>query len=296
MKAFELIAARDARHAVALLAENGPSARVLAGGTDLVPELQASNRSPAVIIDLSRAMDLQGIDATDQGLRIGALVTHAELGRSRLIREQVPALAEAAQAIGAVQTRNRGTIGGNLASAVPSLDSGPPLIALEALVTLSGLNGVRQISLEEFFLGPRRNALQAGELLVDVVIPAKNLGKPSAFQKFGLRRGQALALVNVAAAFRIDQDANAFVEPRISLGAVAPTVLRARRAESFLEGRDITTRDAMGEAATLAAAEAKPISDFRASAGYRRELISVLVRRALERVHDRALPSEGARP
>jgi carbon-monoxide dehydrogenase medium subunit len=126
-----------------------------------------------------------------------------------------------------------------------------------------------------------------GELLAEIVIPRSNLGKPAAFRKFGLRKGQALALVNVAASSWIDRERHVYIAPRIALGAVAPAVMRATQAESFLEGRAIAP-DAAAEAGRIAAAEANPISDFRASAQYRRDLVAVLTRRALEDVYARA--------
>ncbi|MCL4801531.1 MAG: xanthine dehydrogenase family protein subunit M [Burkholderiales bacterium] len=290
MRAFKLVSATDSAQAVALLAEHGPGVKVLAGGTDLLVDLKAAPEAPAVVLDISRAADMKGIAATDAGLRIGALVTHGELTRSPLVRELAPVLAEAARTIGAVQTRNLGTLGGNLVSGVPSMDSGPALIALEARVTVAGPRGTRTLGLAEFFVGPRRTALAPDELLVDVVVPAASLGKPAGFLKSGLRKGQALALVNVAAALWIDPDRGAFRAPRIALGAVAPTVIRAPRAEAYLEGRAVTA-EAMAEAGRIAATEARPIGDFRASADYRRELVAVLTRRALAAACDRA---EGA--
>jgi CO/xanthine dehydrogenase FAD-binding subunit len=287
MKAFELVIANDAQHAVALLAEHGPSVKLLAGGTDLLVELKSAGEVPRVVVDISRAADLKGIALTGQGLRIGALVTHTELMRSALIRDLVPALADAAHSIGAVQTRNLGTLGGNLVTCVPSMDSGPTLVALDALVTVAGPLGRRQLPLTAFFAGPRKARLEAEELLVDIVVPKDNLGKPADFQKFGLRKGQALALVNVAASLRVDWARNACVAPRIALGAVAPTVIRAPAAEAYLEGRAITP-EAMAEAGRIAVGEARPISDFRASADYRRELIAVLTRRALANAYARA--------
>jgi carbon-monoxide dehydrogenase medium subunit len=188
---------------------------------------------------------------------------------------------DAAHTIGAVQTRNLGTLGGNLVTGVPSMDSGPALVALEALVTLLGRAGRRQVPLTEFFVGPRKTILGADELVTEILIPRENLGKPAAFRKFGLRKGQALALVNVAVASWIDRARHAFAAPRIALGAVAPTVMRAPQAEAFLEGRTVTP-EAMAEAGRIAAAEARPISDFRAPAQYRRDLVAVLTRRALE--------------
>lgn len=280
MRAFEYIAARDSRHAVALLAEHGLSARVLAGGTDLLVELKAASHVPQVVIDISRAEDLKQIALTADGLSIGTLVTHSEIMRSALIQEMFPALVAAAHTIGAVQTRNLGTLGGNLVTGVPSMDSGPTLIALDALVTIAGPAGRRQVPLTEFFAGPRKTVLKTDELLTEIVIPKQNLGKPAHFLKFGLRKGQALALVNVAASLWVDPDQNVFVAPRIALGAVAPTILRASGAEAYLDGCAVTP-DAMAEAGRIAAGDAQPISDFRASAEYRRDLIAVLTARAL---------------
>lgn len=292
MRAFEVVAAGNSREAVALLVKHGPSARVLAGGTDLLADFKTASRVPDVVIDISRAEDMKGIGLTDQGLRIGALVTHAEIMRSALLGEMLPAVVSAAQTIGAVQTRNLGTLGGNLVTCVPSMDSGPVLIALEALVTVAGPDGRRQLPLGEFFAGPRKPILKSDELLLEIVIPGKNLRKPADFLKFGLRKGQALALVNVAVSFWVDGSKHAFVEPRIALGAVAPTVIRAPRAERCLEGCSINA-EAMVEAGRIAAGEARPIDDFRASADYRRDLIAVLTRRALENTYARATGREG---
>lgn len=280
MRAFELYTATDARHAIALLAEHAASVKVLAGGTDLLVELKAASRVPRAIVDISRAADLKQIALTPRGLSIGALVTHGEIMRSALIKDLCPALADAAHTIGAVQTRNLGTLGGNLVTCVPSMDSGPTLVALDASITVAGPQGDRQMSLGDFFVAPRKTALRACELLTEILIPARNLRKPAHFLKFGLRKGQALALVNAAASLWADGDPHTFKHTRIALGAVAPTVMRATQAEAFLEGRAITP-EAMADASRIAAGEAKPISDFRASAEYRRDLIAVLVKRAL---------------
>ncbi len=281
MRAFELVTARDSRHALALLAEHGATARLLAGGTDFLVELKAAAHVPDTVIDISRVTDLQNIVLTDEGLSIGALVTHTAIMRSTLIRQMFPALIDAAHTIGAVQTRNLGTLGGNLVTGVPSMDSGPTLVALDALAVIMGPTGRRTLPLAEFFVGPRKTVLKPDELLTEIVIPKINLGKPAHFLKFGLRKGQALALVNVAASLRVDWDNNACIAPRIALGAVAPTVIRAPQAEAYLEGRAITP-ESMSEAGRIAVGEAKPIGDFRASAGYRRDLIAVLTRRAVE--------------
>ena len=171
MNPIAYVAARDGEHAVALLAQHGAGARILAGGTDLLVELKAG-ASAQVVIDISRARDLAGIALTDEGLRIGAVVTHGEIMGSPLIRDLFPALVEAAHSIGAVQTRNLGTIGGNLVTCVPSMDSGPALVALEAVATVLGPSGRRRIALTDLFVAPRKTSLGAGELLAEIVIPS----------------------------------------------------------------------------------------------------------------------------
>jgi CO/xanthine dehydrogenase FAD-binding subunit len=280
MKAFDVVVARDAEQALTLLAAHGARARLLAGGTDLLVDLKSAAHVPEVVVDISRAADLGGIELTEQGLRIGALATHSAVMDSPLVREHFPALVDASHTVGAVQTRNLGTLAGNLVTCVPSMDGGPTLLALDTIVTVASAAGRRQVPLSEFFVGPRKTILKPDEMLLDMVIPTKNLGKPTAFLKFGLRKGQALALVNVAVSAWIDPERQVFAEARIALGAVAPTVIRTPNAEAWLDGQP-ATKEAMAEAGRIAAGEAKPISDFRASAGYRRDLIEVLVGRAL---------------
>jgi len=287
MRAFDFYAAKDSTDAVALLAQHGPSVKVIAGGTDLLADLKFSSHTPQVVVDISRADDLRGIAITDQGLRLGSLVTHTEIMGSPVIRDLFPALVHAAHTIGAVQTRNLGTLGGNLVTAVPSVDSGPTLVALDAIVTIVGTDGRRQLPLADFFVGPRKTVLTSDELLVEIIIPKENVGKPTHFLKFGLRKGQALALVNVAASFWPDWDKNTFVAPRVALGAVAPKVVHAASAERYLEGKAITA-EAMAEAGRLAVGDAKPINDMRASAAYRRDLVAILTRRALEGAYELA--------
>lgn len=281
MKPFEYEAPATLEQAVALLAQHGADAQPLAGGTDLLVDLKHHSDTPKVLVDVGNVVELQGIEVTDRGLRIGSAVTHSELMASPLIREHAPAMIDAAHTVGAVQTRNLGTLGGNLVTCVPSMDSGPTLIALDAQVTVGGPGGNKEMSLEDFFVGPRKTAMAPDELLVDILIPAENLGKPASFHKFGLRKGQALALVNAAASLRINDKDGTVAEPRIALGAVAPTVIRARQAEEFLAGQPASD-EAFAEAGRIAVTEAKPIDDFRASADYRRDLIAVLTRRVLE--------------
>ncbi len=285
MRPFEYLAPDCIEDAVAALAENSADARALAGGTDLLVDLKHETASAGLLVDLTRIAECRGIEESADGLRFGSLVTHTEIMESDLVRRHAPSMIDAARTVGAVQTRNLGTLGGNLVTCVPSLDSGPVLVALDAEVTVAGVGGRRRMPLTEFMVGPRKTALEKGEILVDIVIPRASLGKPCSFRKFGLRKGQALALVNAAAAVNLED--GKIADARIALGAVAPTVVRARKAEAALDGKapDPTL---IAEAAEIAVTEAKPIDDFRASAAYRRELIRALTGRVLNEAIEQA--------
>ncbi len=279
MKPFDFIQPATIDAAILALAEYSPNVRILNGGTDYLVELKHVPQSPGVVIDVSRLQGLKGIEIVDAGLRIGAGVTHTEIMADPLIKEHVPAMIDAAHTVGAVQTRNLGTLGGNLVTCVPSMDSGPTLLALDAEVTILGAKGTRQSSLTDFFVAPRKTSLEPDELLLEIIIPKENLGKPASFIKFGLRKGQALALVNAASALWVE--GNKFKDVRIALGAVAPVVIRASKAEALLEGQSVS-EGLIQEAAKIAVGEAKPINDFRASKEYRNDLIEVGTRRTLQ--------------
>jgi len=285
LKPFDFFKPESADAAVEALAAHSPNVRILAGGTDAVVDLKHVPDSPGLVVDVSQLKELKGIEVTDAGLRIGAGVTHTEIMKHPLIKEYAPALIDAAHTIGAVQTRNLGTLGGNLVTCVPSMDSGPTLMALEAEVTVTGPTGKRTIPLGDFFIGPRKTILEKDALLLEIIVPAANLGKPASFIKFGLRKGQALALVNAASVLWIED--GKFKDVRISLGAVAPVVIRAPKAEAILEGQSVTEL-LVDEAAKTAVSEAKPIDDFRASKEYRNDLIEVGVRRTLKGAIDAA--------
>ena len=286
MRSFEYIAPGSLDEALEAMMRHAPHVKPLAGGTDLLVDLKHTLNGPQVVLNIGDIPELKGIKETADGLRIGATVTHTEIQQAPLIARHAPAMIAAAATIGAVQTRNMGTIGGNLVTCVPSMDSGPVLVALDAQVTVAGSEGLRQMPLTEFFVGPRKTALGPDELLVDILIPAAMLGRPASFLKFGLRKGQALALVNAAASVAI-QDGR-IAETRIALGAVSPTVIRAVKAEALVTGQEVGDTAALRQAGEVAVTEARPIDDFRASAAYRRELIAVGTFRVLEEALTRA--------
>lgn len=281
MRPFEYAAPTTAQEAIALLAEHGDRARVLGGGTDLIVDLKHKPGNISILVDVSSIPEFCGIEETAEGLRIGSMARYGEIMENPLCLEYTPEIVAASHTVGAVQTRNLGTIGGNLVTCVPSADSAPSLLVLDAEVTVVGTDGNRRMPLQDFFVGPRKTCLQPHELLVDIRIPKANLGKPSHFLKFGLRKGQALALVNAAAALWLD-DKQQISEPRISLGAVAPTPIRTPKAEAHLAGKK-PTDELLAEAAEIAVSECKPIDDFRASANYRRQLVRTMTFRCLKR-------------
>ncbi len=292
MKPFDYVAADSVEKAVKILIDNSPAARPVAGATDVLNDIRRGLIEPKMLVDISGIAELQGIEITERGLRIGSLVTHTEIVNSPLIKEHAPALADASLTVGAVQTRNMGTLGGNLVSAVPSLDGAPVLMALDAVVTIAASGGREELPLRDFFLGPRQTVLGADRILVDMLIPKDNLGKPASFAKFGLRKGQALALVNVAASLNVDAGSGRVAGTRIALGAVAPKPIHATQAEAFVDA-NMPGEETFAEAGRIAASEASPIDDFRASAAYRIELIEVLTRRVLDKAFSQATNGPG---
>ncbi|MEW5960254.1 MAG: FAD binding domain-containing protein [Chloroflexota bacterium] len=266
--------------ALRLLAEHREQSRLLAGGTDLMIELERGVRSPKVIIDISRLSDLDTITQDEQQqIHLGPRVTHNQVVASRLCNERAFPLVKACWEIGSPQIRNRGTIAGNLVTASPANDTIPPLWALGASITVQSVRGRRTLSCTEFFRGVRRTALEADEMIVDISFPAMTDDQLGTFLKLGLRRAQAISVVNVAVVLRLLADT--VTQARITLGSVAPTIVRANDAERFLTGK-VLTRDVMERAGALVAQTIAPISDVRGSAEYRRYMAETLTRHALE--------------
>jgi len=281
--------------ALTLRARHQASGRIIAGGTDLILELERGVRQAAVLIDIGRVPGLDHIAVEDGELRLGPLVTHNQVtGSAEVVANAFP-LASACWQVGAPQIRNRGTVAGNLITASPANDAITPLWAMDATVTLaSEARGWRTLRFDEFFLGVRHTVLQDDEVLVSINVPRLKPTERGTFLKFGLREAQAISVVNVAAIVDFGsqglEDATArspIRGARIALGAVAPTILRAGDAEAYLAGRCLTD-EVIAQAAELAAQAARPISDVRASAEYRRALVRVLTAQALKKLRDGA--------
>jgi carbon-monoxide dehydrogenase medium subunit len=273
---FEYRRATSLLQATTLLAEN-PAAQALAGGTDLLVDLRERRRQAPLLVDVADLVELGGITADDGATRIGGGVTIGELLASPLVRTRLPALRAAARDFADFLTRNKATLGGNLANASPGADLVVPLLALDAAVVLAGASGERTVPLDAFLLGPRRTGLRPGELVRHVVVPQSEARQ--AWYKLGLKQGGAIAVVSVATSVAVDP-AGRVAAARIALGAVGPRPFRARDAEAHLVGSALTPAG-MARAAELAAGAARPITDVRGGADYRTAMVQALVARCL---------------
>ena len=281
---FEYIKPEQLEEVLDLLSRNADgSVRMYAGGTDIIRKMKLRLiPSPEVLIDLKGMKDMDYIARDDSGgLRIGPLATIADVAHSDDVRHSFPGLAMAAGSIASVQIQNRGTIAGNICNAVPSADSAPALLCLGAELLCASSDGERRLGIEDFFAGPSETVLKADELLREIQVPPMPEGSRGGYIKLGTRSRMDLAVVGVAAVLSTEN--GVFKDVRIGLGAVAPTPVRARKAEEMLEGEKVSD-DVIAEAAKAAAEESKPISDHRASAEYRRMMVEVVAGRAVRRL------------
>lgn len=276
---FEYFAPGSLSNIVALLQEYGEEAALLAGGTDLLSNIKRLSRSPNVIVDLNRVPALSFIEIKKDVLHIGAATVLNEIKKSPVVQERAPVLAEAIGVLASNPIRNRATIGGNLCNASPAADTAPPLLALDASLTLQGPDSERTVAISEFFTGPGQTVRRADEIVKEVIIPFKR-GR-STFLKLGRRKGFTLSIASVAA-FGVITDGK-FEDVRVALGAVAPMPVRCRKVEEAL--REVAANEEnIEKAARLVKDEVSPITDVRASAEYRKEMSYVLTKRALKKI------------
>jgi len=270
---FDYVRASTLAEALAALGDGGPGARVLAGGTDLVAWLRDDAVHPDLLVDIKGVPGLGEITVRDGALEIGALVTFSEIIASPLVAEHAPTLAEASHTVASVGIRNRATLVGNLCSAVPSLDGGPPLLVHEAALRVAGPGGERLVPIGEWFTGPRRTARGGGEIVVGVSIPAAG-DHGGCYLKLSRYRGEDLAQASVAA---LVLPGNRY---RVAFGAVGPVASRAPAIEAHLEGR-VLDDEALDGAKALVDAAISPITDVRATKEYRAHMCRVMLGRAL---------------
>lgn len=281
----EYINATSIDEVTKILAEKRERARIVAGGTDLILELERGIRKGVdTLVDVTRIPELKKIslDKNDV-IHLGALVTHNDCASDKLLRKRAYPLARAAWEVGAPQIRNRGTIAGNLITGSPANDTITPLMALDASVTLISTRGERTVPLKEFYTSVRKNVMQPDEMLIGISFPAMKKTQRGMFIKLALRRAQAISLVDIA--LLLDVQADTVKSASITLGAVTPIITHAQKAEQFLVGKKLTDQN-IAQAAELAVESATPIDDVRGSAIYRREMVRVITKRGLVAIRD----------
>jgi aerobic carbon-monoxide dehydrogenase medium subunit len=285
VKEFEYLDPKSLQQALEWLDTYRGRARVLAGGTDLYLRLRKGVFLPDYVIDLKRVPGLDYIGShRGGGVQIGPTALQDDIARSSLIQQLYPAFAEAALWVGAVQTRNRATVVGNLCNASPAADTAPALLSYGAQVKIASAQGERTIPLEEFFVGPGKTALQDNELVAEIVLPAP---QPHTGAAFFRRTRTAMDIAVVCGAAMLQLTDGTCENARIALGAVGPTPLLATRAEAALRGQALTDQ-VIAEASRIASEEARPIDDVRSTAEYRREMVRVLTQRGLRQALERA--------
>ena len=284
---FEFLSPKTMEEAIDLLTRNGPRTKVLAGGTDLVSQMKWREIEPAYVMSLSHIPDLQGIQFDKKrGLRLGALSRIGDIEHSPIIRENYPILAQAASVLASIEIRNRATVGGNLCTAAPSADMPPSLLVLGAQAVIASKKGEKVIPLETFFRGPKKTVLNSDELLVRLEIPPMKPHSAGEYIKLGRRNAMEIALIGVAALITLVPANHTCEEARLALATAAPTPIRCKEAEKVLAGRKLD-HEAIGSGAETASREASPRTSWRSTEEYRRDMIRVLTRRAIERAIDK---------
>jgi carbon-monoxide dehydrogenase medium subunit len=279
---FEYRTPKNLKEVHGTLKEFGTDAKLIAGGTALVIMMKQRLVRPSCLVSLRSVRGLNGIEIKDGGLRIGGLATHRAVETSSLVRRRLPLLAETYHHVATIRVRNMATVGGGLAHADPNQDPPPTLIALSATVKATSTNGSRVIPLDDFFTDYYETVLNPDEIITELFVPKLAANTGAAYLKFLPRTADDYATVSAAAVLSLDKSKKTISDVRIALGSVGVTPIRATAAEALLRGQPVKT-EAFAEAAEKAKEAVDPISDFRGSAGYKKEMAGVFVRRALEK-------------
>lgn len=269
-----------------ILKEYGYDAKILAGGTDLVPRLKNKTWRPKAVIGIWKLPHIQDIKVTKDGLELGAAARLRKISLDADLEKDYLVIKEAAGHVSSMQVRNIATIGGNACNASPSADAIQGLIVMDAKVFIAGADGTREVAIEDFFTGPGKTVLKEGEFLQSFKVPAPKAKTGAVYKKFAIRGDTDISIVGVGCSLTLTKDGTV-EDARISLAAVAPTPIRAKEAEKVLVGKKLTP-ELIQKAGETAAASCNPISDQRATAAYRKEMINVWTRHAVEEAGERA--------
>jgi len=289
LKSFEYFAPAEIDEALRILSSYGRKAKIVAGGVDLIVRMRRREVDPKCVINIQMISALDYLKADKAGrLRIGALTKLRSVEVSPLIQRDYILLQEAVHQIASIQIKNMGTVVGNLCVGTAASDVAPVLVALGAELRIKGLTSERRVAVEDFYVGPNQTVLKADEIVTEIVIPSISIGTGTSFLNLN-RTATDISKINVAV--RVKANNKRCEEVSIALGAVAPTVIRARKAEEILKENRYDKRT-IDTAAKVAAEHVKPITDIRSTAEYRKEMTEVLVRRAIGKALDRAQANE----
>ncbi|MED4206405.1 xanthine dehydrogenase family protein subunit M [Neobacillus mesonae] len=269
-----------------IIADSSQSLRLIAGGTDAVVRMKEGKWRPEVWVNIKGISELRFIRKVDQQIHIGPLTTHTDIVNSEMLKGKADVLIDAAREVGATQIQNAGTIGGNIGTASPAGDTIPALYVLGAVIELSSVDYKRYIPIEEFFIGPGRTVKKDHEMITNIIIQPQEENEISIFQKLGPRKAQSISIINVAIFLSMEKGTNNCIGGKIAFGSVGPTIVRAKKCETMLTINPLTV-DHIQNVAKIAWKEVMPISDIRASAGYRRDMASSLLERGLYRLMER---------
>ena len=282
MRPFDFIAPTTLNDAVQAMGSVNGQARALAGGSDLIDQLRVGRKTASLVVDIKNIPDMQRLEYIDgEGLHVGTGVSCTNTYQYTSVRDHYTSIWECCQLIGSIQIQNRASMGGNVCNAAPSADTIPPLMSYSSRAVIAGPKGRREVSLDDFFVGPGQSALEPDELMVELIVPPPPTNSASRYLRFIPRNEMDIAVVGTGSMITVDPSSGRCTQARIILASVAPTPVRARDAEAKLEGQ-VMTRDLVREAAELAPHAASPINDVRGSIEYRKELCKVLTRRTLE--------------
>ena len=282
MRDFDYLAPKTLAEALSVLERERGKACCLAGGTDLIDQMRFERRVPTVVVDVKGIAELNRRSFSKRGgLRIGAAVACASIYQEPIVRELYPIIVDATSLIGDVKIQNRAALGGNLCNAAPSADTAPAMLALGANLVVAGPRGTRVIPADRFFKAPGKTAMAKNEILVEIQVPPPKANSAGNYQRLIPRNEMDIAITGVASVITVAPGGRGvIVEARVALAAVAPTPILARRAATGLLGKQLTRRT-VAEAGERAALAAKPITDMRASASYRSEMVKALTRKTL---------------
>jgi carbon-monoxide dehydrogenase medium subunit len=281
MNQFKYISPENKEEALKILKEEGVNACIVAGSTDVLPDIKIKKLSPKILVDITAIEELRGIDKKKDKICISPLTTIAELVNSELILKEGKVLIQAAQEFADPLVRNSATIGGNLVTASPAADMAVPLLTLGAIIKIESAGEKREVKLKEFFLWPGKTVLQDDEMIVGIEFEQSDINKNGYFIKLGQRKAMAIAIASIAANLEVGQ--NKISQIRVAAGSVAPMPIRLTVVEEFLENKEISN-ELVEEAINKVSEEVNPISDIRASAEYRRYISGILFKRAFNKL------------